>query len=119
MSGEFSLNAGWSNFLLNVRRSIMKEIVDGLRGPAMGVVFVIIVIGGTMVVAAFAALVAQMGLLLRMRPRENDNRTQTHNGYRVAESRQSSNANRYGSPKDSGYEPSSGEVVDGIWWQVQ
>lgn len=97
----------------------MKEIVDGLRGPALGVIFVIIAIGGTMVVAAFAALVAQMSLLLRLRPLENDTRRQTQNGYRVAESRQTSTSTRYGSPQDVGFEPASGEVIDGVWWQVQ
>jgi hypothetical protein len=97
----------------------MKEIVEGLRGPALGVVFVIIALAGTIVVAAFAALVAQMSLLLRLRPRETNPNTQTNNGYRVAESRQSSPSTLYRSPKDSGSEQTNADVIEGVWWQVQ
>lgn len=45
----------------------MKEVVEALRGPALGVILMIILIGGVVVITAFAALIAQMGLLLRMR----------------------------------------------------
>lgn len=97
----------------------MKEIVEGLRGPALGVVFVIIALAGTIVVAAFAALVAQMSLLLRLRPRETNPNTQTNNSYRVAESRQSSPSKLYRSPKVSGSEQINADVIEGVWWQVQ
>ncbi len=46
----------------------MKEILEALRGPALGVVIMILLLGGAVVITAFAALIAQMGLLLRMRP---------------------------------------------------
>lgn len=45
----------------------MKEVLEALRGPALGVIIMIILIGGVVVITAFAALIAQMGLLLRMR----------------------------------------------------
>jgi hypothetical protein len=37
----------------------------------LGLIFVIIALAGIIVTAAFAALIAQMGLLLRMRTRES------------------------------------------------
>ena len=49
----------------------MKELLEGLRGPGLGLVIMILVLAGMIVTAAFAALVAQMGLLLRLRPHEN------------------------------------------------
>jgi hypothetical protein len=49
----------------------MKELLEGLRGPALGLAIMIIGLAGIIVTAAFAALVAQMGLLLRLRPHEN------------------------------------------------
>ena len=48
----------------------MIEILEGLRGPVLGFVFVIFALAGIITTAAFAALIAQMGLLLRLRPRE-------------------------------------------------
>jgi hypothetical protein len=97
----------------------MKEIVEGLRGPMLGVVFVLIALAGTIVVAAFAALVAQMSLLLRLRPRENTNRAPTNEGYRVSEPQRPYATRKSRSPKDSALEQEGEEVVDGIWWQVQ
>lgn len=97
----------------------MKEIVEGLRGPMFGVVFVIIALAGTIVVAAFAALVAQMSLLLRLRPRESTNRAPTNEGYRVSETQRPYSARTSRSPKDSALEQDTEEIVDGIWWQVQ
>ena len=48
----------------------MSEILEVFRGPVLGLIFVIIALAGIIVTAAFAALIAQMGLLLRMRTRE-------------------------------------------------
>jgi len=48
----------------------MKEIVEGLRGPALGVVVLIFILAGTIVIAAFAALIAQMSLFMRMHFRD-------------------------------------------------
>lgn len=48
----------------------MSEILEVFRGPVLGLVFVVFALAGIIVTAAFAALVAQMGLLLRTRTRE-------------------------------------------------
>ena len=48
----------------------MNEVLEFFRGPVLGLIFVIIALAGIIVTAAFAALIAQMGLLLRMRTRE-------------------------------------------------
>ncbi len=48
----------------------MKEIVEALRGPALGVILMIILLAGVVVITAFAALIAQVGLLLRLRPQQ-------------------------------------------------
>ena len=48
----------------------MSEILEVFRGPVLGLIFVIFALAGIIVTAAFAALIAQMGLLLRMRTRE-------------------------------------------------
>ncbi len=48
----------------------MKEILEALRGPALGVILMIILLAGVVVVTAFAALIAQVGLLLRLRPQQ-------------------------------------------------
>lgn len=49
----------------------MSEVLEVLRGPVVGVIFVVFALAGIIVTAAFAALIAQMGLLLRMRTRES------------------------------------------------
>ena len=48
----------------------MSEILEVLRGPVLGLIFMIFALAGIIVTAAFAALIAQMGLLLRMLTRE-------------------------------------------------
>jgi hypothetical protein len=43
------------------------EIMDLLRGPVLGVILMILLMAGVVLVAAFAALMAQIGLLFRWR----------------------------------------------------
>jgi hypothetical protein len=65
------MNVGqyWKRQILLQRLEIkMSQIMDLLRGPAFGVVFMIILLAGVIIVTAFAALIAQMSLLLRMKP---------------------------------------------------
>jgi hypothetical protein len=47
----------------------MSQVLDLLRNPALVVVFLIFLIAGAILSTAIAALLAQMGLLLRMKPR--------------------------------------------------
>ena len=68
----------------------MKEIVEGLRGPALGVVVLIIILAGTIVTAAFAALIAQMGLLMRLRSQDAaQTRANSDRANKVVETRRS------------------------------
>ena len=90
----------------------MKELLEGLRGPALGLVIMILVLAGMIVTAAFAALVAQMSLLLRLRPRENQ---QTGSG--AIRSPQSAASLASNSPKVSVIEPKTEEIIDAVWWQ--
>jgi hypothetical protein len=90
----------------------MKELLEGLRGPALGLVIMFLAVAGMLVTAAFAALVAQMSLLLRLRPRENK---QTGSGAARSSQSASSQVNR--SPKISVEEPKTEEIVDAVWWQ--
>ena len=46
----------------------MSQLMDLLRGPALGVIVMIILMAGVLIITAFAALIAQMSLLLRLRP---------------------------------------------------
>ncbi len=90
----------------------MHSILDILRGPALGVIFMIIVLAGVIVVTAFAALVAQFGLLLRLRPRGSQPVAERQS----AESTSDSTSPSQRSPKRSVREPDEGEVVDADWW---
>ena len=45
----------------------MIELLEAVRGPALGVVMMILLFAGLLVVTAFAALIAQIGLLVRLR----------------------------------------------------
>jgi hypothetical protein len=47
----------------------MSQVLDLLRNPALVVVFLIFLIAGAILSTAIAALLAQMGLLLRMKTR--------------------------------------------------
>ena len=95
----------------------MKEILEGLRGPVLGMVMVILFLAGTIVVAAFAALVAQMSLLLRLRPRERTRQASPRNGPDVAGARQAAYSSTYPSPRSAVYERPNEDVVDAVWWQ--
>lgn len=95
----------------------MKEIFEGLRGPVLGMVVVILILAGTIVISAFAALVAQMSLLFRLRPRENAQPASTARGHEVADARQPASSSDYPSPQLAVYERANEDVVDAVWWQ--
>ena len=46
----------------------MSQLMDLLRGPALGVIVMIILLAGAIIITAFAALIAQMSLLFRLKP---------------------------------------------------
>ena len=112
----------------------MSELMDLLRGPALGVVFMIILLAGVLLITAFAALIAQMGLLFRMKPwntsekhsermgSETGNRDRQPGPYGVSSSaqdnQQTSHPYRSRSPQLVVHEPDANEAVDAVWREV-
>jgi hypothetical protein len=83
----------------------MVQWMDLLRGPALGVIAMIILLAGVLLITAFAALIAQMSLLLRLKPW---NTSEKHN-------------ERMGSETGKGntsQEQNGDEVVDAVWWET-
>jgi hypothetical protein len=114
----------------------MSQIMDLLRGPAFGVIVMIILMAGILIITAFAALIAQMSLLFRLRPWSNSEK-QTgfgKEGYSQETDAQRSSANenqcastvhRQDSPSEHPrrgqvviVEPSVNEVIDAVWWET-
>jgi hypothetical protein len=95
----------------------MNGFLEGLRGPILGVIMAIFILAGTIIVAAFAALVAQMSLLLRLRPRENAQQTPMSYSDQPAQARQPVRSNGYRSPRIAVVERSNEDVIDAVWWQ--
>lgn len=112
----------------------MFELMDLLRGPALGVIVMIILLAGVLLITAFAALMAQMGLLFRMRSwntSEKQSQGQgSGTGYgtrqpgpygyssSVRDNQQSSPAYRTRTPQVVVLEPDANEVVDAVWREV-
>lgn len=84
----------------------MNSILDILRGPALGVIVMIFALAGVIVVTAFAALVAQLSLLLRLRPWQPRPAT--------PDSPDSYSTSR--SPKRSVREQEEERVIEAEWW---
>ncbi|HWR66456.1 MAG TPA: hypothetical protein VN364_10080 [Bellilinea sp.] len=107
----------------------MSQLMDLLRGPALGVIVMIILMAGVLIITAFAALIAQMSLLFRLRPwNTSEKRSETgKEGYpqetfeqRTAtrEDQRASSPHRQRSPQVVVVEPNANEVVDAIWWEI-
>jgi hypothetical protein len=107
----------------------MSQLMDLLRGPALGVIFMIILMAGVLFITAFAALIAQMSLLFRLRPWiTSEKRSETgKEGYQheaseqrsaAREDQQASSQNRQSSPQVVVVEPNANEVVDAVWWET-
>ena len=87
----------------------MHSLLDILRGPALGVVLMIIALAGVIVITAFAALIAQVGLLMRLRPWQPQP---------VAKPQVNNRPDSYStrrSPRYSVREPDESEVLDPDW----
>lgn len=95
----------------------MSQIMDLLRGPVVGVVFMIILLAGIILITAFAALVAQFGLLLRWKPQQTPPRDQESAKQSVPDERSKSSRTQ-GSPQEVASEPDPGEIIDAEWWPV-
>lgn len=86
----------------------MSMVMDLLRAPALGIVFLMFFLGGAILIAAFAALAAQFGILFKMRPW----RTEQYSATRQTEHSQRANSKPF-----AVLEQNTGEVVDAVWWQ--
>ena len=125
------MNGGWffKRQILFQRLEVkMSQLMDLLRGPALGVVFMIFLLAGVIIVTAFAALIAQMSLLLRLKPwNTSEKRSETgKEGYpqesyeqrsSARENQRASSQSRQRSPQVVVFEPNANEVVDAVWWQ--
>ena len=107
----------------------MSQLMDLLRGPALGVISMIILMAGVLIITAFAALIAQMSLLFRLRPwNTSEKRSETgKEGYPQEsyeqrssdrENQQASSQSRQRSPQVVVVEPNANEVIDAVWWET-
>ena len=107
----------------------MSQLMDLLRGPALGVISMIILMAGVLIITAFAALIAQMSLLFRLKPwNTSEKRSETgKEGYpqesyeqcsSARENQQASSQSRQRSPQVVVVEPNANEVIDAIWWET-
>jgi len=107
----------------------MSNIMALLRGPALGVIFMIILLAGVVLVTATAALVAQVGLVLRLKPwnapDQGGNQRGPENTWSMPPEQSSAgNATQstlftetQRSPQVAVIENTAGEVIDADWWQ--
>jgi len=107
----------------------MSQLMDLLRGPALGVISMIILMAGVLIITAFAALIAQMSLLFRLKPwNTSEKRSETgKEGYpqesyeqrsSARENQQASSQSRQRSPQVVVVEPNVNEVIDAVWWET-
>lgn len=108
--------------------------MDLLRGPALVVIAMILLLAGVLLITAFAALIAQMSLLFKLRPRNSSKKYPEWMGSLIEKGRisqepyervvctngtaQTSFSKYQGSPQVVVNEPGINEVVDAVWWQV-
>jgi hypothetical protein len=129
--GESFMNVGWffKRQILFQRLEVnMSQLMDLLRGPALGVISMIILMAGVLIITAFAALIAQMSLLFRLKPwNTSEKRSETgKEGYpqesyeqrsSARENQQASSQSRQRSPQVVVVEPNANEVIDAVWWE--
>ena len=119
----------------------MSQLMDLLRGPALGVIVMIILLAGAIIITAFAALIAQMSLLFRLKPWNNsekhtegvgsetgkgDNPQEPYEQRSSAhETQRASSPDRQRSPSEHPrrgqvvvVEPNANEVIDAVWWET-
>jgi hypothetical protein len=126
------MNVGWffKRQILFQRLEVnMSQLMDLLRGPALGVISMIILMAGVLIITAFAALIAQMSLLFRLRPwNTSEKRSETgKEGYpqetyeqrsSARENQRASSQSRQRSPQVVVVEPNANEVIDAVWWET-
>ena len=107
----------------------MNHIMDLLRGPAMGVILMIFLLAGVILVTASAALIAQVGLVLRLKPWNTPQQGGNQRGPAAAENmskeqsyvgnphKNASFTDNQPSPQMAVTQQDTGEVIDADWWQ--
>ncbi len=106
----------------------VNHIMDLLRGPALGVIFMIFLLAGVILVTASAALVAQVGLVLRLKPWNTPQQGGNQRGPAAAENlskeqsyagsplKNASFTDDQSSPHMAVTQQGAGEVIDADWW---
>ncbi len=138
------MNVGWlykRQILLQRLEIKMSQVMGLLRGPALVVIAMIILLAGFILFTAFAALIAQMALLFKLKPWKASQKHPEWTGSEIGkgqfsqeqferyssvnETKRSSSVNCQGSPSEHPQrgqvvvnESSANEVVDAVWWQV-
>jgi hypothetical protein len=138
------MNVGWlckRQILLQRLEIKMSQVMGLLRGPALVVIAMIILLAGVLLFTAFAALIAQRTLLFKLKPWNTSQKHPEWTGSEIGkgqssqeqyerysfvnETKRSSSANCQDSPSEHlrrgqvvVNEPSVNEVVDAVWWQV-
>ena len=107
----------------------VNHIMDLLRGPAFGVIFMIFLLAGVILVTASAALVAQVGLVLRLKPwntpQQGGNQWGPAGSEKMTTEQSSAGnvpyraplINHQPSPQMAVSEQDAIEVIDAEWWQ--
>ena len=107
----------------------MNHIMDLLRGPAMGVIFMIFLLAGVILITASSALVAQVSLVLRLKPwnapEQGGHQRGPETAGKVATEQYASGKVNQGapftndqpSPQVAVIQQDAGEVIDAEWWQ--
>ena len=101
----------------------MSEFMDLLRSPALGVVFMLILMAGVIFISAFAAMIAQFSLLLRIRPWNTSGKAAGKEKTGIKETDQTTKdqvsfSEFSDSPQVVDFESADNEVIDAVWWPV-
>ncbi len=96
----------------------MSNVMDLFRGPALGAIAVIILLAGGIFLAAFAALIAQFGLLIRLKPWNTTSRNSAE-GPEAKKTERVYPAEPQSSPQARPAYPDMDEVVDAVWWKEE
>jgi hypothetical protein len=138
------MNVGWlckRQILLQRLEIKMSQVMGLLRGPALVVIAMIILLAGGLLFTAFATLIAQRALLFKLKPwkasqkhpewtgseigKGQSSQEQYERYSSVNETKRSSSAFCQGSPSEYPQrgqvvvnEPGVNEAVDAVWWQV-
>jgi hypothetical protein len=119
----------------------MSKLMELLRGPALGVVIMIMIMAGVLLITAIAVMIAQMSRLFRFLPststklnawmgsvtgRKNHTATPFEQSTNVQSSLYVSSLDRLRSPSEHPrrgqmvvIEPDANESIDAVWEQVR